>query len=100
MDEVRTEIEQDPALHPVDGRREQIVENMPGSPPGGGPAKAELIRDAPDDRVAQRHVVQVHDQVDVVAEMLGPSLVVAQHHVAHTLLVIGGEEGREEAARQ
>src|SRR5436190_1978914 len=65
-----------------------------------GDEEAEVGREALDDPVRECQVVRVDDQVDVLPEVLRPALVVAEDRVADALVVVGGEQRLQEAARE
>src|SRR5438046_1709158 len=81
-------------------RAEEVGRDGRAALPAHREREAEVGREPADDPVRQREVVGVHDEVDVLAEVLRPALVVAEHGVADALLVVGGEQRAEEAARE
>ena len=97
VDDVGPEVEDQRVLA---RRADEVVRDVRAALPAHREREAEVGREPADDPVRQREVVGVHDEVDVLAEVLRPALVVAEHGVADALLVVGGEQRAEEAARE
>src|SRR5205807_861686 len=76
VDDVGPEVEDQSVLA---RRADEVVRDVRAALPAHREREAEIGREPADDPVRQREVVRVDDEVDVLAEVLRPALVVAEH---------------------